>query len=74
MPLEVNRYRNKQKQILCTLAAKASRHWHRRYGTWFQTVSIMKSQERLKNRIKTWTNDECRCRICKVDISQVGFI
>ena len=27
-----------------------------------------------ENRIKTWTTDKCPCRICKVNIGQVGFI
>ena len=30
------------KQILRTLAAKASAYWHQRYRTWFQTVSKLK--------------------------------
>ena len=34
------------KQILCTLAAKASPHWHRKYATWFQTVSKTKIHQK----------------------------
>ena len=32
------------------------------------------SLERFKNRIKTWTTDKCWYQICKVNISQLGFI
>ena len=32
------------------------------------------SQERFKNRIKTWTTDKCPCRICKIYTGEVGFI
>ena len=39
-----------------------------------QAIKDCESLKEFKNKIKTWNPDDCKCRLCKTFIPELGFI
>ena len=38
------------------------------------TLSAFKSKITFKSKIKSWTINNCRCRLCKIFVKDLGFV